>query len=90
MTQAGEARREAKATHVYVGTKPGCGCAVALSVDMPGKEKATGQLVSEFIADGLLVERVSVEAGAALLKMCPHIHGVMDGRPGWWTLEVRA
>jgi len=46
---------ETKPTHVYVGRKD-CGCCVGLITDR--RDKDTGDSVSEFIADGLTVDRV--------------------------------
>ena len=56
----------------YIGKKPECGCIVAVVVDMPGMEKATGRDVAGFIKDGLIVERVSLEPMPVMVHRCPH------------------
>jgi len=43
---------------VYIGRKA-CGCCVAVMTDLG--DKMTGQAVSEFIQEGLTVERVTFE-----------------------------
>jgi hypothetical protein len=55
--------------HAYVGTKP-CGCTVAAVVDDPAYRKDTARSVAEFIADGLNVERVSLESARVTLTTC--------------------
>lgn len=47
------------ATHLYIGRVQPCGCVVALVNDTG--DKFTAKAVSEFIADGLAVERISFE-----------------------------
>lgn len=56
-------------THVYVGRKP-CGCVVAVVVD--AQDKQTGKDVGKFIANGLVVERMTEEAFGAVTVGCSH------------------
>ena len=45
----------------YVGRHPVCGHMRAAVADEPGEEKFTAESVSEFIASGMRIERVSIE-----------------------------
>lgn len=66
---------ETKPTHVYVGRKE-CGCVVGLVTDR--RDKDTGQGVSDFIADGLIVDRVDWSTYKDKISLeetfmnCPH------------------
>jgi len=61
---------------VYVGREPGCGCAVGIVID--NHNEATGQCVAEFIADGLIISRVSWQeyvekvSEEKTFMACPH------------------
>ena len=59
-------------TPCYIGRKPECRCVVAAVVDEPGMEKSTGRDVARFIANGLSIERVTVEEARTLLHPCSH------------------
>ena len=56
----------------YIGTKPACGCTVAIVVDDGLYPKDVGRCVSEFIVAGYEVKRVTLAEGIALLGSCPH------------------
>lgn len=65
-----------KSTHAYVGRKPGCGCLVAMAVDMSHGTKQdakwTSRSVAEMISDGLEVTRTTIEESRNILARCPH------------------
>jgi len=61
---------------VYVGREPKCGCAVGIITD--NGDEDTGQCVTEFIADGLIISRVSWQeyvekvSEEKTFMACPH------------------
>jgi hypothetical protein len=58
-----------KSEFVYIGFKP-CGCGVAVVVDDPKYVKSTAESVSEFIREGLKIERVSMDDYPARFNGC--------------------
>ena len=59
-------------THAYIGIKA-CGCVQAVVVDDPKYPKDTARSVSDFIKDGLTVERVTMAVMREKLKTkCQH------------------
>jgi len=60
---------------VYIARKPLCGCIVGVATD--NRDRHTGDIVGEFIADGLIVERIDWQTYAELAQgdtfmNCPH------------------
>lgn len=51
-----------------------CGCCVAVTVDNPEHAKDVGKLLSEWVRDGLTIERIPVKAvqQGDILKACWH------------------
>lgn len=79
-----------KATHVYIGRKS-CGCCVAVVTDL--QDKMTGKEVSEFIASGLTVERISFDDYRARIVDEPGFMGCIHEEGGQLVLlqvEARA
>jgi hypothetical protein len=71
---------ETRPTHVYVARKD-CGCVIGLVADL--RDKSTGEHVSEFIGDGLIVERcdwmtyTNEVCKEETFMKCPHIQLTM-------------
>lgn len=65
-----------KATHCYVARNEECGCVIGVVTDL--RDKNTGLSVGEFIADGLIVERVDWKTyqqrivNESTFLSCPH------------------
>ena len=57
---------------VYIGTKPECGCNVAVVVDEPQYAKETARDVADFIKRGYSVSHIEVEEGGVPIQRCPH------------------
>ena len=60
---------------VYIARKPLCGCILGVATD--NRDRHTGDAVGEFIADGLIVERIDWQTYAELAQgdtfmNCPH------------------
>lgn len=74
------------ATHVYIGSIPGCGCTVAGAVDVSAESSVARQHTAEWVADmiltGLTVERIPVEDARNRLRSCPHRRALNPDRPG--------
>ena len=58
-----------KSTHAYIALEP-CGCMVGRCADRG--DKITARWVRDWIADGLKVERVTVEEANSRKLGCPH------------------
>lgn len=63
-----------KVNGCYAGRKP-CGCCIATAYD--GRDKSTGKLVADWIANGLVVNHVTWGEFQAIAKeetycACPH------------------
>ena len=71
-----------KPTHVYVA-RQSCGCVVGLVSDL--RDKFTGQSVSEFIADGCTVDRVTWDDYKNKVSVEP---GFMDCQHGQLALPM--
>lgn len=55
----------------YQGRK-GCGCVVAVTVDLPEYKKDTAKELAKWIRQGLSVERVTCEVARQSFTICPH------------------
>jgi hypothetical protein len=58
-------------TYCYVGRKS-CGCMTAAAVDKPDYKEDVAKTVSDWILEGLTVDRVDVEIVRKELMSCPH------------------
>lgn len=60
-----------ESTYCYVARKD-CGCMVAAAVDKSDYREDTAKLLSDWILEGLTVDRVLVETVRKELMSCPH------------------
>ena len=67
----------------YIGVAE-CGCVRAAAADDPNSRQHTAADVADFIRDGLIIERVSVEQAPVKLCWADHVEGdarCKDGCP---------
>lgn len=68
-----ETKEQRDATPCFIGRKPGCGCLVAVSVDLPEFAKSNAKTVGDWIRDDLLIEKMTVSDFRKVgLTDCPH------------------
>lgn len=58
-------------TPCYIGRKP-CGCAVAFITDDAAFRDSTAKLVAQWVRDGLVLERTTVDAVRSAFGDCTH------------------
>lgn len=58
-------------TYAYIGTTA-CGCPVAVVIDDLDHRRETAKAVYEYIAEGLTIERVTVDAARRRFSPCTH------------------
>lgn len=59
------------AVMAYTG-RDTCGCVVAVTVDEPKHRDHVAQMVAEWIRDGLIIERVTIEEARMSFTLCDH------------------
>lgn len=69
-----------ESTPVYAGFRP-CGCCVAVAVDVPGRAADNAKVVAEWIRDGLIVDRRTVDwVRQGGLTFCEHTPEALAGK----------
>lgn len=60
-------RKDPPERDVYVGSRPGCGCTVAVGV-ISGESKRDIRMLAEWVREGLVIDRTDAERARQLLR----------------------